>query len=51
MIITSEAANLPFIVKMSSNEKKMKKQCKVFCVDEKMQMLAKVDDIRELRWI
>jgi hypothetical protein len=28
---------------MSTNEKTMKKQCKVFSVDEKMQILAKVD--------
>jgi hypothetical protein len=28
---------------MSSNEKTMKKQCKVFSVDEKMQILAEVD--------
>ena len=38
----SEAENFPFIVKMSSNVKKMKKQCKVFCIDEKKQILAKV---------
>jgi hypothetical protein len=31
----SEAENFPFIVKMSSNVKKMKKQRKVFCIDEK----------------
>jgi hypothetical protein len=43
MIIASEAENFPFIVKMSSNEKKMKKQYKVFSVDEKMQILAKFD--------
>jgi hypothetical protein len=28
---------------MSSNEKKMKKQCKVFSIDEKMPTLAEVD--------
>jgi hypothetical protein len=28
---------------MSSNEKKMKKQCIVLSVDKKMQVLAKVD--------
>jgi hypothetical protein len=31
----SEAENFPFIVKNSSNENKMKKQCKVFSIDEK----------------
>jgi hypothetical protein len=40
MIITSEATNFPFIVKMSSNEKNMKKQHKVFSIDEIMQILA-----------
>jgi hypothetical protein len=39
----SEAENFPFIVKMSSNGKKMKKQHKVFSVDERMQILAEVD--------
>jgi molybdopterin-guanine dinucleotide biosynthesis protein len=43
MIIASENDNLPFIVKMSSNENKMQKQCKAFSVDEKMQILAEVD--------
>jgi len=38
----SEAENFPFNVKISSNEKKMKKHCKVFSVDEKMQILAEV---------
>jgi hypothetical protein len=28
---------------MFSNEKEMKKQCKVFSVDEKMQILAQID--------
>jgi len=36
MIVASEAENFAFIVEMSSNEKKMKKQHKVFSVDEKM---------------
>ena len=40
MIIASEAKKFPFIVKMSSNEKKMKKQHKVFSI---MQKLAEVD--------
>jgi hypothetical protein len=35
--------NFPFIVKMSSNEKKMKKQCKVFATAEKMTILAEAD--------
>ena len=43
MIAVSEAENFPLIVKVSSNEKKMKKQCKVFSRDEKMQILAKGD--------
>jgi hypothetical protein len=38
----SEAENFPFVVKMSSNEKKMKKQHEVFSVDEKMQILPEV---------
>jgi hypothetical protein len=42
-LTASEAENFPFIVKMSSNEKKMKKQHIVFSIDEKMQILAKVD--------
>jgi len=42
-VVASEAKNFPFIMKMSSNEKRMKKQCKVFSVDKKMQILAKVD--------
>ena len=33
--VTSEAENFPFIVKMSSNEKKMKKKHEVFSTDEK----------------
>ena len=40
MIIASEAKNFPFIVKMSSNEKKIKKQHKVFSIHEIMQMLT-----------
>ena len=43
MIIAGEAKNLPFILKMSSNEKKMKVQLKVFSVNEKMQILAEID--------
>jgi hypothetical protein len=43
MIVASEAKNFPFIVKMSSNGKTMKKQSKVFYVDKKIQVLAKVD--------
>jgi hypothetical protein len=35
MIVTSEAENFAFIVKISSNEKKMKKQHKVFSMDKK----------------
>jgi hypothetical protein len=42
-VTASEAENFPSIVKMSSNEKKMKKQHKVFSINEKMQILAKVD--------
>jgi hypothetical protein len=40
MIVSSEAENCSYIVKMFSNETKMKEQCKVFPVDEKMQILA-----------
>jgi len=43
VIVASETENFPFIVNMSSNEKKMKKQCIVFSVDKKMQVLAEVD--------
>jgi hypothetical protein len=43
MIIVSEVKIFPFIVKMSSNVKKMKKQSKVFSIDENMQTLAEVD--------
>lgn len=43
MIFISEAENFPSIVKMSSNEKKMKKQHIGFSIDEKMQILAKAD--------
>jgi hypothetical protein len=43
MVVSSEAKNCPFFVKMSSNETKMKEQCKLFPVDEKMQILAKVN--------
>jgi len=43
MIIASETEDFPFIVKMSSNEKKMKKQHKVFSTDEKMQISVKAD--------
>jgi len=43
MIAASEAEDFTFIVKMSSNEKKMKKQHKVFSTDEKMQISAKAD--------
>jgi hypothetical protein len=42
-IVASEAKNFPFIVKMSSNEKKMKKQREVFSIEEIMQILAKAD--------
>jgi hypothetical protein len=45
----SEAKNFPFIVKMSSNVKKMKKQRKVFTIDEKMQILSEVDTNVETR--
>jgi hypothetical protein len=38
----SEAKNFPFIVSMSSNGKKMKKQHKVFSIDKKMQILAEL---------
>lgn len=48
MIVVSEANNFPFILKMSSNEKKMK-QRKVFCIDEKMEILAEVDARVEIR--
>jgi hypothetical protein len=44
MIVMSEAENFPLIVKMSSNEKEMTKQCKVFSRYEKIQILAKGDD-------
>jgi hypothetical protein len=44
MIAMNEAENFPLVVKMSSNKKKMKKQCKVFSRDEKIQILAEVDD-------
>jgi len=40
MIIASAAKNFPFIVKMSSIEKKMKKQHKAFSIHEIMQILA-----------
>jgi CO dehydrogenase/acetyl-CoA synthase epsilon subunit len=40
MIIASEAKNFPFIVKMFSNEKNMKKQHKMFSIHEIMQILA-----------
>ena len=43
MIVVSEAENFPFIVNMSSNGKKMKKQHKVFSVDKKMQIVAEID--------
>jgi hypothetical protein len=39
----SEAENFPFIVKTSSNEKKIVKQHKVFSIDEKLQIIAEVD--------
>jgi hypothetical protein len=39
----NEAKHFPFIVKMSSNEKKMKKQHRMFSTDKKMQILAEVD--------
>ena len=35
--------NLHFIMKISSNEKKIKKQCGVCSVDKKMSILAEVD--------
>jgi len=40
MIIAREAKKFPFIVKMSSNEKKIKKQHNVFSKHEIMQILA-----------
>jgi hypothetical protein len=49
MIFISEAENFPLIVKMSSNEKTMKKQRDVFSVDKKMLILAKVDADVETR--
>ena len=42
-IVASEAENFSFFVKISSNENKMKKQCKMFSIDEKMQVIAEVD--------
>jgi len=39
----SEAENFAFIIKTSSNEKKMKKQHKVFSIDGKMYIEAEVD--------
>jgi hypothetical protein len=42
-VIASETENFPSIVKMSSNEKKRKKQHTVFPINEKVQILAKVD--------
>jgi len=50
MIVASEAEDFPFILKMSSNEKKMKKQHKVFPTDEKMQISAK-DDADMGTWV
>ena len=41
MIVASETENFPFIVNMSSNEKKMKQRI-VFSVDKKIQVLAEV---------
>jgi hypothetical protein len=41
----SEAVNVPFVVKMPSNRRKMKKQCKVFSVDENIEILAEVDTL------
>jgi hypothetical protein len=49
MIIASEAKNFPFIVKRSSNEKKMKKQHKMFSINEIMQILA--DDVHVGTWV
>ena len=43
MIVLSEAEDFPFTVKMSSNEKKMKKQHTVFSTEEKMQISTKVE--------
>jgi len=43
VIVVSEAKNFPFIMNMSSNVKKIKKQCKVFSIDDKTQILAKVE--------
>jgi len=43
MIVVSETEKFPFIVNMSSNEKKMKKQRVMFSIDKKMQVLAEVD--------
>jgi hypothetical protein len=39
----SKAENFPFIVKIYPNEKIMKKQCKMYAIDERMQILAKFD--------
>jgi hypothetical protein len=43
MIVVSKATNFPFIMKMPSNEKKMKKQHKMYAIDVKMPILAKFD--------
>jgi 3,4-dihydroxy-2-butanone 4-phosphate synthase len=43
MIIASEDENFPFIVKMSSNKKKMEKPSKVFSLHKIKQILAEVD--------
>jgi len=48
-MIASAAKNFPFIVKMSSNENKMKKQHKVFSIQEIMQIL--VDNAYVGTWV
>jgi len=49
MSIASAAKNFPFIVKMSSNVKKMKKQHKEFSIHEIMQIL--VDNAHVGTWV
>jgi hypothetical protein len=43
MIVASELENFPFIVKISSDEQEMKKQHKVFSIDNKMQIVSQAD--------
>jgi hypothetical protein len=47
-VIGSEAKNLTFILKTSSNEKRMKKQHKVLSVDENMPILAETGNFVDL---